>query len=154
VATRSAEVDAQEAPVSDQELTQRFIDALHALEGDRDLETIVRLYSPQSEIGNIVSPRQFSGVDGAREFWTSYRSTFGTAESSFRNVIVGDGRAALEWTTTGTSADGDPFTYSGVSILELADGRITRFWAYFDPHSLGQQIENPARVAASATRGD
>jgi ketosteroid isomerase-like protein len=61
--------------------------------------------------------------------------------SSFRNVIVSDGRAALEWTTTGTSAAGVPISYEGVSILEMADGKITRFRAYFDPHDLGLQID-------------
>jgi ketosteroid isomerase-like protein len=136
--------------VSDHDATQRFIDALHALERERDLEAIAGLFGPESEIGNIVSPRRFAGTDGAREFWSSYRSTFGDMESSFQNVIVGDGCAALEWTTSGTSADGDPFTYSGVSILELSDGRIQRFWAYFDPHALGQQIESSAAHASAA----
>jgi predicted ester cyclase len=56
-------------------------------------------------------------------------------------VIVSDGRAALEWTTTGTSTHGAPTTYAGVNILEFADGQISRFWAYFDPSDLGRQIE-------------
>lgn len=138
--------------MTDTELTQRFIAALHALERERDLDTIAGLFADDGEIGNIVSPRTFSGREGARDFWESYRSTFDEMESTFRNVIAGDGRAALEWMTDGTSADGDPFTYSGVSILEFADGRITRFWAYFDPHALGRQLDPAAQHAAATTR--
>jgi predicted ester cyclase len=137
--------------MSDREVTNRFIDALHALEREHDLESIASLYAAESEIGNVVSPRQFTGPDGARDFWRSYRTTFQEMQSSFRNVIVGDGCAALEWTTTGTSAEGDPFTYSGVSILELTDGEIRRFWAYFDPHALGKQIESSVAGGAAAT---
>lgn len=74
-------------------------------------------------------------------FWEAYRDTFGEVASTFRNVIVSDGRAALEWTTTGTSAAGASISYEGVSILEIADSKITRFRAYFDPHDLGLQIE-------------
>jgi ketosteroid isomerase-like protein len=125
----------------DTEVTQQFIEALAALERQRDAERITELFGPESEVGNIVSPRQFSGVEGAREFWEAYRDTFGEVASTFRNVIVSDGRAALEWTTTGTSAAGAPISYVGVSILEMADGKITRFHAYFDPHDLGLQME-------------
>lgn len=128
--------------MSDKETTERFIAALHALERDRDVATITDLFADDSDIGNVASPRDFRGSEGAREFWESYRSWFGEIESTFRNVIVTDGRAALEWTTTGTSAAGDPIAYDGVSILEIADGRITRFRAYFDPGALGQQMES------------
>ena len=127
--------------MSDQAGTEQFMDALGVLERDRDVEPIAALFAAESELGNLVSPRQFSGVEGAREFWHSYRATFGDVRSEFRNVIVGDGRAALEWTTSGTSAQGAPITYAGVSILEFDDGQISRFWAYFDPGELGRQME-------------
>jgi ketosteroid isomerase-like protein len=121
--------------------TQQFIDALAVLEHERDVERITGLFAPDSEVGNIISPRRFSGAAGARAFWEAHRETFGEVTSTFRNVIVSDGRTALEWTTTGTSTHGAPTTYAGVSILEFADGQISRFWAYFDPSDLGRQIE-------------
>ena len=122
-------------------VTQRFLDALHALERDRKVEGLVGLYAEGAEIGNVVSPRRFAGPEGAREFWTTYRATFGEMESTFRNVIEGDGRSALEWTTTGTSPDGKTIEYAGVSILEIEGDQITRFWAYFNPSLLGHQLE-------------
>ena len=76
----------------------------------------------------------------AREFWEAYRHWFGGIESTLRNVIVSDCRAALECTTTGSSASGDPIAYDGVSILEMTNGRITRCRAYFDPGGLGEQM--------------
>lgn len=127
--------------MSDQAGTEQFMDALAVLERDRDVEPIASLFAAESEIGNLVSPRQFSGVEGAREFWQSYRASFGDVTSEFRSIIVGDGRAALEWTTSGTSAQGAPITYAGVSILEFDGGQISRFWAYFDPGDLGRQME-------------
>ncbi len=127
--------------MSDQATTEQFIGALAALERDRDVETITALFAPESEIGNLITPRHFSGPDGAREFWQAYRATFGEVASEFRNVIMGDGSAALEWTTSGTSSQGGPIMYSGVSVLEFTDGKISRFWAYFDPGALGRQME-------------
>jgi hypothetical protein len=117
------------------------MDALAALERDRDVEPLAELFAAERETGNLVSPRQFSGVERAREFWQAYRATFGEMQSEFRNVIVGDGRAALEWTMSGAGAQGAPISYAGVSILEFADGQISRFWAYFAPSDLGRQLE-------------
>jgi ketosteroid isomerase-like protein len=126
------------------ETTQQFIDALQALERDRDPTEMTDLFMENSEVGNIVSHRTFIGLEGAREFWETYRDTFSEVTSTFRNVIVSDGRAALEWTTTGTSSAGDPIAYEGVSILEMADAKITRFRTYFDAHDLGRQMEQGA----------
>ena len=83
-------------------------------------------------------------MEGAREFRTKYRETFGEVRSTFRNRIVTPDRAALEWTTEGTTANGAPFSYEGVSILEIEGDLITRFRAYFDPEVLGRQIEKAA----------
>lgn len=133
-----------------EQVARTFIDGLHRLESDRDLEAIIATFAEQCEVGNVVSPEQFSGRDGAREFWSKYRDAFGEVHSTFRNVISGDGAAALEWTTEGTNPKGDPFRYDGVSILEVQDGRITRFRAYFNPAALGHQLLDPSAPTSTA----
>jgi ketosteroid isomerase-like protein len=133
--------------MTEAETTQQFIEALQVLERDSDPTAMLDLFMENSEAGNIVSTREFIGVEGAREFWETYRNSFGEVDSTFRNVIVSNGRAALEWTTTGTSPAGTPIAYEGVSILEMADGRITRFRAYFDAHDLGRQMEEGAEAS-------
>ena len=127
-------------------IAQQFISALGRLEADRDLDRITSLFSDESEIGNVVAPEKFHGVEGARTFWKQYRDAFGEAQSKFRSQIVSADRVALEWTTTGTMADGSPFHYDGVSILELENGKIRRFQAYFDPRTLGRQMESSANA--------
>ncbi len=116
---------------------KKFIDALWKLEEDRDLETIVVLFSEDSEVGNVVTENKNIG---AREFWKNYRANFDKVKSTFRNEIVTNDTAALEWTTSGTNTDGHDFEYEGVSIMEIDGNRITRFHAYFDANKLGKQI--------------
>lgn len=124
-----------------EQVARRFIDALHALERDGDLDAIVGTFAERCDVGNVVSPRQFTGRNGAREFWSVYRETLGAVESTFRNVMATGDRAALEWTTKGTGANGQEIDYDGVSILEIEGDLITRFHAYFNPAALGQQIQ-------------
>lgn len=121
------------------ETAKKFIDALHRLESDRDLETIVGLFGEDCDINNVVTVDNNRKND-ARKFWQNYRDNFGEVRSTFRNEIITENRAALEWKTTGTSSEGNEFEYEGVSILEIDGERITRFFAYFDPNKLGRQI--------------
>ncbi len=123
------------------DVAQRFIEALHKLEDNHDVEVIVAMYADDARMGNVLSGDQFTGLEGARQFWTKYRDAFGDVHSEFRNIIVTDNRAALEWVTSGTGPDSKPFTYEGVSILEIAGDKLTRFHAFFDSASLGHQLQ-------------
>jgi len=128
-----------------EQVARKFVEALGRLEAGRELDGIVAVFAPECEVGNVVSPEKFGGRDGAREFWgAKYRDTFGEVRSTFRNVFATENRAALEWTTEGTSSDGSPVKYDGVSILETDGELITRFCAYFDAGSLGRQILHKA----------
>ena len=125
-----------------QQMAEQFIAALRTLEADKDVEPLADLYAEEAKIGNVIAPDRFQGPGGARQFWMEYRGTFDKAESKFKNVIASEGRAALEWTTEGTSFEGVPFGYSGVTILEIDSGKVTRSSAYFDPSALGRQIKD------------
>lgn len=126
------------------DLVDRFIHALERIETARDFEPMVSMFGDDSAAGNVLAPESFRGREGARRFWNDYRSSFGEIRSTFVDRIEMDGRAALEWTTEGTSPDGAPVRYSGVTLLRFAGDRIARFHAFFDPRSLGRQLERGA----------
>jgi steroid delta-isomerase-like uncharacterized protein len=122
------------------EVADKFVAALRKLEQDRDVEALVEIHTDDCDVGNVAVPKTFSGHEGLREFWTSYRDTFGEMRSKFRNVFADDaGHAALEWNTTG-DANGNDVSYDGVSLLEIEDGKVSRFRAYFDPRTINEQV--------------
>ena len=123
-----------------QEITENFVNALRRLEESGDIEVLVPLFAENSEIGNTAMKETLKVSEGVREFWTNYRGTFTELESRFRNRIAADGSSALEWETTGCSADGGEIRYQGVSVFEHDGETITRFFAYFDPADLGNKI--------------
>lgn len=124
-------------------LARQFIDALLRLERDRQLDDLVGLYREDAVIGNVLEPSPLEGPRGARSFWSMYRDTFQEVHSSFRCILSTEGGAALEWTSKGTSRQGQPFSYDGMTLLEFQDGKIARSWAYFDPSALGSQLRQP-----------
>jgi ketosteroid isomerase-like protein len=123
-----------------QEVAERFVEALRKLEEDRDVEALVEVHTDDCDVGNVAVPKPFSGHEGLREFWTSYRDTFGEMKSEFRNVFADDaGHAALEWNTSG-DANGKDVSYNGVSLLEIQEDKVSRFRAYFDPRTINEQV--------------
>ena len=121
------------------EVADSFVEALWKLEEEEDVEPLVQVHTEDCEVGNVSVSETFNGHDGLREFWKEYRRTFGEMKSVFRNVIVTEDQAALEWTTESTS-NGDPVSYDGVSVLEFEGDKVRRFMAYFDTRRLTHQI--------------
>lgn len=123
-----------------QHLVKTFIDALHHLEETGDVEAMAALFTEDAPLGNVAASTSFEGPEGAREFWRIYRANFADIHSEFRRVVVTDDHAALEWDSEGTTLTGGEFRYSGVTLLDFGDGKITRFHAYFDPAAIGAQL--------------
>ncbi len=122
------------------ERAQRFVDALTKLEESGELEGLLALFAEDAQVSNVASRRMFTGIDGARQFWTEYKGMLARVKSTFRNMIESGDRVALEWETQGTAQNGAAVNYEGVSIIEWDGDRIRRFYAYFDPGLLGREV--------------
>lgn len=113
-----------------------FIDALHRLEEQHDLDGMVSMFGDSAEISNPTDAEPHRGTEGARRFWDAYRRSFSDIHSEFRNITESDSVAMLEWTSRGHAVEGAEVQYDGVSVIEFGDGRVQRFRAYFDPSDL------------------
>ncbi len=125
---------------------QQFIDALHELEqcdpaaSETQIDNLVTLFSPQTRLTNAalqLAGKEESGIDGARRFWSEYKSALGQCFSSFHHVTNDANAAGLFWTTEGTGMNGQAVKYDGVSLLEYGeDGLIRFFRGYYDTRDL------------------
>lgn len=114
------------------ELTERFIEALHQLHTDRDVEALVSLFAEQATLSKLGAQHQERGPEGARRFWTDYREVFDDIEATFTHTVSDDAGVALEWTSTGSLSGGHPFSYAGVSVLEGDGTQLQGFRTYYD----------------------
>ena len=123
---------------------QRFVEALRLVEERGDADAMVALFHADAEASNPTHAEPLRGESGVRHFWTAYRDAFEEVRSDFSKIVEGpDGTAMLEWTSRGRLRGGEPVTYSGVTVLELRDGRVRRLRAYFDPAPL---VERASRA--------
>jgi rubrerythrin/ketosteroid isomerase-like protein len=112
--------------------TQQFIEALRELEETSDLERMVSLFDDDAEVSNPMDAAPHRGREGARRFWRTYRDSFEEVHSDFSRIVESDDAAMLEWTSRGVLRGDRPIDYSGVSVLELRNGKVRRFRTYFD----------------------
>ena len=114
-----------------------FVEALRLVEERGDVDAMVGIFHADAEASSPTHAEPLRGESGVRHFWTAYRDAFDEIRSEFSKIVEGpDGTAMLEWTSRGRLRGGEGFSYSGVTVLELRDGRVRRFRAYFDPAQL------------------
>jgi ketosteroid isomerase-like protein len=130
-----------------QQVAYRFIEALSALEQDGEMEPILATFGEFCEIGTPINPEKLHGIEGARQFWHGYRTTFSRIRSTIRNIVIGDNSVALEWTADGVNRSGKEIHYDGVSVLDTSGSHITRFRTYFDAAAAAATSRVPSSSA-------
>ena len=111
-------------------MADRFTKALQETEAARDPAPLLALFSDDCELSNLALTE--SGPDGARRFWDTYLAQFDAIRSEFSHRIESGDQVALAWTSEGTLKGGHPIRYRGVSLLEVAGGRVRRFETVYD----------------------
>jgi ketosteroid isomerase-like protein len=125
-------------------LTERFADALHRIDADRDTGPMVELTADDAELMKLDGNHQAAGKDGAKTFWEDYRNIFGDLETTFTHTVVGEDIAALEWTSTGTLRSGKPFEYRGVTVIQGDDETVSGVRTYYDSAAFLQETGGTA----------
>lgn len=128
------------------ELAQAFAEALHGVDRREEgaIERMVANYSPEARLTNAalkLAGEERNGPEGARAFWEQYQNSFREASTEFFELTASERGAGLFWTTRGTDAAGDAFTYDGVTLLIFDDaGRIVLFRGYYDTRELSKRV--------------
>jgi ketosteroid isomerase-like protein len=115
-----------------QNTAERFMKGLQEMEARKDPTLLAAIFAEGAELSNAARATTFRGRDGAKEFWREYLSVFDHVHSEFTRVIEQGPRAALEWRSEAVLTSGEPITYTGVSLIEVSDGLVTRFRTYYD----------------------
>jgi hypothetical protein len=128
------------------ELAQAFAEALHAVDRHEEgaIEQMIAKYGPEARLTNAalkLAGEEHRGPDGARTFWEQYQNSFREASTEFFELTSSERGAGLFWTTRGTDAAGDAFTYDGVTLLIFDDaGLINLFRGYYDTRELSKRV--------------
>lgn len=117
--------------MSDTPRSQRFADALQALEKGDD-EALLGQFGDGAELKRPERKHGPGKVADPATFWQQYLAEFDHIETEFDRIVeIGD-EAVLEWHSSGALATGRDVTYAGVSLLTFDGSSVTRFATYYD----------------------
>lgn len=113
-----------------------FVEALHAVENDRDPGQLADLTDEGAEVLSIDGYGVRRGPDGMRELFTQYLAQLDEVRTTFTRATEQDGRAALEWSSEVVLHGGGEASYTGVTVVEVGDGKVTGFSTVYDSGAL------------------
>lgn len=98
----------------------------------------------------LVNGRKIPGVKAAKGFVLAFLDAFPDANYAVEDVIATGDRVVVRWDCTAThrgkflgiDPTNQPIEVTGITIFQLADGRITRLWNNWDTHGLLQQLRS------------
>ena len=94
------------------------------------------------------TPGRVGGVEGEKHTVTMYRTVFPDLRFTMEDVVGEGDRVVVRWTTHGTHRGelmgvpptGKQVVVTGISILRIANGKITEAWVNWDTLTLWQQL--------------
>ncbi|MFA6455542.1 MAG: ester cyclase [Bacteroidota bacterium] len=122
-------------------------------------ELIKNLFSPSFLFSGPSLKKPMQGMpEGVYDFVASVRHAFPDLYTSIENEIAEDGQVVIVWRLTGTHEHAfrsvqpthKHISITGTDIFYIERGRIEGMWAFFDMHSLLEQL--PKKRAASRTK--
>jgi ketosteroid isomerase-like protein len=106
----------------------RFKEALQQTEQTRDASHVARLFAEGAQLTNLGGDHG----NNASVFWKTYLDQFTDIRSEFTGETVSENSAALEWQSSGTTVDGQPVRYRGVSVIDFSGDALSGFRTYYD----------------------
>lgn len=99
----------------------------------KDVPALVPLYADDAVFQDVAADRRYEGVGSIK---SALDSIFATPkfDLTVERTLIGQDSALVEWTANGTRVDtGRLSQVSGVTVIEVSEGKITREAWYYDP---------------------
>ena len=114
-----------------------------------NLDLVDEIYAPDFVGHDPAMPEDTRGVEGAREFYSMYRSAFPDTEITVEDQVAEGDKVVTRWTARGTHQgelmgvppSGNRVEVMGTTISRIEDGKIVEEWDIYDALGMMQQID-------------
>jgi steroid delta-isomerase-like uncharacterized protein len=125
-------------------LARRWADIFN--QGNLDL--VEEIYAPDFVNHDPTIPEDVRGVEGAREFYSMYRSAFPDAQVTKEAQLAEGDTVATRWTARGTHEgellgvppSGNRVEVPGITISRIEGGKVAEEWNQYDALGMMQAI--------------
>jgi steroid delta-isomerase-like uncharacterized protein len=113
-----------------------------------NLDLVDEIYASNYLEHDPTNPEHVRGVEGAREFYSMYRSAFPDTQITIEDQLAEGDMVATRWTARGTHQgelmgvppSGNRVEVMGVTISRIEGGKIVEEWDIYDALGMMQAI--------------
>ena len=113
-----------------------------------NLDLVNEIYAPDVVGHDPAMPEDIRGVEGAREFYSMYRSAFPDTEITVEDQVAEGDKVVTRWTARGThqgevmgvQPSGNRVEVMGITISRIEGGKIAEEWDIYDALGMMQAI--------------
>ena len=113
-----------------------------------NLDLVDEIYAPDFVGHDPAMPEDTRGVEGAREFYSMYRSAFPDTEITVEDQVAEGDKVVTRWTARGThqgelmgvQPSGNRVKVMGITISRIEGGKIVEEWDIYDALGMMQAI--------------
>ena len=113
-----------------------------------NLDLADEIYAPDCVLYDPTMPEDMRGGEGAREFYSMYRSAFPDADITIEDQLAERDMVATRWTARGTQQgellgvppSGNRVEIAGMTISRAEGAKVVEEWNNYDALGLMQQI--------------
>lgn len=137
---------ASAADMSATEVAKGYLAAWNA----KDVDKAASFYADDVEYYDVTLAEAHKGKDSAREVVQVFTTAAPDLKWEMKgDPIVSDDGIAFQWTFSGTNtgawgpdtpATNKPFSFDGVTLMRVKDGKITYQGDYYDGYGFGKQL--------------
>lgn len=100
----------------------------------RNFAAWASLFAEDCVVHEPVGTLSAEGSEQLEEVWQVFTLPFATLTISEDDVFYGGAGAAVHWSATAGTADGEEAEFDGISVFELnEEGKLTTLMGYWDP---------------------
>jgi steroid delta-isomerase-like uncharacterized protein len=126
-------------------LAERFVDAAW---NRHDFATLDELAAPDFSVYYPLFPAPVKGASDFKKLLAEFRAGMPDLAFAFRHLATQDGTAIFRWDGSGTHtgellgipATGREVRWSGISVVEVAGGKVVKEWGEEDALSALRQL--------------
>jgi steroid delta-isomerase len=123
------------------EVVSKAIKAYFAAIRAMDIQAIVNTFAEDAVSHDPVGAQPIEGHQKLTEFFQSITAAFKEVGLTEDQVFVAGTGAAVKWTGSGISKQGNNVRFEGIDVFEVNEaGKIRRLYAYWNPAEMVAQL--------------
>lgn len=105
---------------------------------EKNIDAIDSYFSKEVKIHSPLG--EFRSISEMKKIIQKWLDEIPDIKVTHLHILEGDNGFASHWDAKGTTKDGKPIQYQGITLYQFQDGKVIDYWAYLDGWAVEKQL--------------